>query len=901
MAFSAAQVFYIDPSLVASSPTVDLDRIDLYFKSKPQATNNKSGINNPGVNIYIVPTSNTIPQLPALALNAVRSARQDYNSVVVSNDASLVTTFRFDPPVLCSTGQNYAFILAYDGDEDFQPWLDTAGEVLIGTQTISTGAPSTTGVGPYFSFISAPPVSGGNNTSNSTMVSVGTPATTPVNANGVYTSAAWSPKIGTSMKFNVFCARYTVQGNANLTSFVDPLTIANAQIFSTVGTSKTANGEFQFQIPQDRFEYLAYDRINSTITNIAVGERVFPILPQYPPGQAAKVTLNCVAGNTTIVASGNVNFNNFITITPVQPEYIIIFSNNHFGNGASAYQVRQVTGVLSNTSIIVDTPLTISNATATFWRAPIAVVDQFKTAKFFGNTQDVVIAKSSTANSTIRFTSYSVNSVSVAAGGTGYNNTDILTITGHVFLANKILAAYNANATISTNSSGGITALYLANVGANFANIANVSYSIANSIGGSSAGSGANLTISIGTNLQTEFAGFNGFGGNFANAHPIHIDIGQVMPAVLVSNPAGTFYQATLRFPYYEVNDNTTPTGTMVYCDPDGGWDTLNIINGSTHYPYEFGKVRVLPSWSGELFIPYANGSPSGGLGGTTNNLVLGLTSNASVITITSASNNDFTAATMVPTGSKITFSRYIINNDYTAENTNYGNAWAKGIEAKFNLAANVLSEDLRVYATCYQPANTQVLCFAKIYNTNDNDAFDTKDWTMMQLVSGQNVVSSSTKLGDVYELQWGFQQYPNVAFQITGSVITTNGSTTISGANTNFSNLVSGDVVVIQNNLFPNSYMVSVVNTVTNSTSLTITKPVANLNLVGSGFIMSKVAYPFQAFNNYLNDNVVRYYSSTKTENDGFNACAIKLVMLAANGLSVPLINDLRAIAVSA
>jgi hypothetical protein len=35
-------------------------------------------------------------------------------------------------------------------------------------------------------------------------------------------------------------------------------------------------------------------------------------------------------------------------------------------------------------------------------------------------------------------------------------------------------------------------------------------------------------------------------------------------------------------------------------------------------------------------------------------------------------------------------------------------------------------------------------------------------------------------------------------------------------------------------------------------------------------------------------------------TENDGFNAAQIKLVMTSANGLMVPLIADLRAVAVS-
>lgn len=903
MAFSVAQVFYIDPSLVASSPTIAIDRIDLFFKSKPQGSNNKSGINNPGVQVFLTSVANNIPQLPTDSLSSLRWSRVAWTDINISNDASLATTFRFDPPASFPTGKNAAFVLQYDGEEDFVPWTDVAGDLLVSTSTISTGAKSTA-IGPYYSFLSAVPSSQSlNNTSNSNIVAIGSTSNTSGSnlPNSNYTASAWTAKVGTCLKFNVYAARYTVNGNTSLASFTNPATPANSQIQSSTTTTTTANGETQFLLPQDRYEYLAYDRINSSVSNIMAGERVFPILPLYPPGQATKVTLNCVAGANTITATGNINFSTLLSISANQPENLIIVSANALGANADIVNVRQVTAILSNTQIAIDQPLTFSNAVANFWRAPIATVDQFKSSRFFGNTQDVVICKSSTANSSMKFERACVNSIAIVAGGSGYANTDWVNITGHDFIAAKILGSHNANAMLSTNSTGGITNLYLANVGHGFSNIANVSYTIANSTGGTSTGTSANLTISIGTNLKGEFLGFSGKGGNFANVRPINIEVGQVMPALLISNPPGTFYNASIRFPYYSVDDPVTPSGKMTYCDVDGAWDILNIETFSVHQPFEFNKRRVLPSWSNELFTPYANGTSSQGFGGTSNATQQALTSNASVITITMVSNNDFAAATAVPTGTKITYSRYIINNDYTAENTNYGNAWARGIETKFNLASNTLAEDLLVYATVYKPANTDVLAFAKVYNTHDNDAFDTKDWTMLQLRAGNNIVSSPTNLNDTYELTWGFQQYPNVAFQCSGTVTTTNGSKTLTGSNTNFSNLVSGDAVLIQNGLFPNLYMVAVANVITNATSMTISKPISNLNLVGSGFTVSKLSFKFQAFNNGLNDNVVRYYSSTLGENDGFNACAIKLVMLSANGLIVPLISDLRAVAVSA
>lgn len=899
--FDGAQVFYIDPALVKRSTSVGIDRIDLYFKSKPQATNNKSGITNPGVNMFITTTANNVPVLPTVT-SQVRHSRVDYVDVNVSNNASIRTTFRFDPPVPFPSDQTAAFIVQYDGSEDFVLWSDVSGQYLVGTTTVSTGA-SGRYIGGYFSFLSDVPVTSGTNTSNSNMVSLGTADSSgQTYANTTYAAAAWSPKVGTVLKFDVYVARYSVNGDGNLSAYTNTASPSSAQIHVSTGVTTTGNGEVQFLIPQDRYEYLAYDRINSSIQNISPGERVFPVLPFYPPGQGTKVTLNCVAGSNTVVATGNVNWSALLVITANQPENIIITSQNHLGANADIVNVRQVTAILSNTQIQLDQPLNFTNAVALFFRAPLAKVDQFKRARFFGNDQDVVICKGSTANASLRFDGHAVSAIAIANGGTGYANTDWVKVTGHTFIANKILAPHNANANILTNANGTITAVYLSNVGSGFSNAANVSYIVANTAGSNSAGSGANLTITVGTNIKGEFLGFSGLGGNFANVRPINIEIGEVMPALLVSNPSGTFYNANIRFPYYSVDDAATPLGKAYYCDADNQWDVLNIESMNIHEPFEFSKRRVLPSWSNELYTPYANGTSSMGFGGTSNAIQQALTSNASVISLTTVSNNDFVAITAVPSGSKITYSRYIINNDYTNENTNYGNAWARGIETKFNLANNALAEDLLVYATVYKPANTDVLAFARVYNTHDNDSFDTKDWTMLQLRAGNNIVSSPTNLQDTYELTWGLQQYPNVAFLCTGTVTTTNGSKVLTGSNTTFSsNLVAGDLVLIQNGLFPNLYMVAVANVVTNATSMTINKPIANLNLVGSGFTVSKLAYKYQAFNNGLNDNVVRYYSSTMTENDGFNACQIKLIMTSANGLVVPLIADLRAVAVSA
>lgn len=67
--------------------------------------------------------------------------------------------------------------------------------------------------------------------------------------------------------------------------------------------------------------------------------------------------------------------------------------------------------------------------------------------------------------------------------GTGYSNTDQLKVSG---------GAVNAVAVVTTNTTGGITAITVSNPGSGFTN--NGVISVSNSTGGNSAGSNATFT-----------------------------------------------------------------------------------------------------------------------------------------------------------------------------------------------------------------------------------------------------------------------------------------------------------------------------------------------------------------------------------------------------------------------
>jgi len=75
---------------------------------------------------------------------------------------------------------------------------------------------------------------------------------------------------------------------------------------------------------------------------------------------------------------------------------------------------------------------------------------------------------------------------------------------------------------------------------------------------------------------------------------------------------------------------------------------------------------------------------------------------------------------------------------------------------------------------------------------------------------------------------------------------------------------------------------------------------PITNNNLLGVSLKIDKLEYKHQAFNNIMNDNVVRYYNSSMMEFDAYNNMQVKVVMLSSVPNKIPRIDDIRAVRVS-
>lgn len=249
------------------------------------------------------------------------------------------------------------------------------------------------------------------------------------------------------------------------------------------------------------------------------------------------------------------------------------------------------------------------------------------------------------------------------------------------------------------------------------------------------------------------------------------------------------------------------------------------------------------------------------------------------------------------------------INNDSSNEHTSFGSARSKYISQKFGLTQEQLAEDMRVYLTAYRPSGTEIEVYAKMHNPADPDDFENKDWTKLELVSlAQNTqFSDPTNKGDTINLEFAIPQY-FTGTTANGTFTVTSSSRIITGTSgTVNTNIAVGNLVRVYNPLIPDNYFISTV-TASNTTTFTVvsdsvnSNTVANSSLVGTGMLVDVIStYAKSAFVDNQNFNIVRYHNSNGVPFIGYQTFAIKIVMLSENEYTIPIVYDMRALALSA
>ena len=250
-----------------------------------------------------------------------------------------------------------------------------------------------------------------------------------------------------------------------------------------------------------------------------------------------------------------------------------------------------------------------------------------------------------------------------------------------------------------------------------------------------------------------------------------------------------------------------------------------------------------------------------------------------------------------------ISSTQWVINNDSTNEHTAYGNSASKHISRMLTFGEGNAAEDIRVIYNSYRPPGTDVLCFAKIINSEDPEPIGDKSWTKLELKSA-NEFSVTNQYDDFREYEFGFPSFPPTDRTLVGTANTALANSTVNGAGTTFtSDLADGDVIRIYDPLFPDeNYGIFSIASVDSDTAITLSTPVSNNNIVAdAGLKIDKLTTPNTAFNNKENLNIVRYFGSTGEIYDTYSGVVIKTVMLSTSSVTVPKINDYRVIGVSA
>lgn len=558
-----------------------------------------------------------------------------------------------------------------------------------------------------------------------------------------------------------------------------------------------------------------------------------------------------VQGNGTRFTR-DLEFGSMIVITDGIPSN----ANGYIANTC----IRKVRHLANDTLLILESPPTFTANAAYYKVTPVGFMESA-----FQNPDTLVLIDSN-ADEDLHFVANAVNYINFT-GGSGYSNTDYIIFSGAG-------AKRNGRASITTNSTGGIVSLNIVNTGYGFTSspVATV-YNINNSL---SSGAGATFNVTIGGQIKAEL-----YGAKADITQVVSYPVNNFIPNLQFNIKGGTISNNNINFSFltnnqYDLTDN----------------NFVPIITGQSVDITTYDSIIMSKS------LEVLNRT----------NLVRSTSEGkSSLIKFRLTADNKYDTPELHEELASIFAFNNEINNDANNEHTNFGNAIARHISKKITFDKDRYAEDIRVITTAYRPEGTDIKIFAKIHNSKDEEAFDDKNWTELEIKDasfGGRLYSSRANKKDYVELTYGFKQYPDFTTTLTGDafVYSATGNTTVTGVGTSFNTqLANGDVIVIYDEEFPNTnYGVAVVANTPTATAFEINKAFSNLSLESATLKIGKADKPYMAFNDMMSDNVATYYSTGLNEFTTYDTFAVKVVMISNSSYVVPRLNDIRAIGVS-
>lgn len=270
---------------------------------------------------------------------------------------------------------------------------------------------------------------------------------------------------------------------------------------------------------------------------------------------------------------------------------------------------------------------------------------------------------------------------------------------------------------------------------------------------------------------------------------------------------------------------------------------------------------------------------------------------------LTFTTTNDYASPCVKEEDLDVFMERYAINNSDTNEYAGVGNAQSRYVSKTINLSKDQLAEDLKVYVTAYKPDGTDIKVYARFRNSTDTESLEVKDWTELTLESDPQS-SSPTNMNDLIEMAFTVPTFSTDATAASGTFTATAGLAYVTGTSGAVStDIPSSSLIHMYSPTLPAVYFVDGVVS-SNSTTFTIatgSSKFANASLVGTGFKVNKINRKNSAFLDIQVKNIITYFNTSMAKFQGYDSFAIKLVLLSSDGVRIPMVNDVRAVAVSA
>lgn len=240
------------------------------------------------------------------------------------------------------------------------------------------------------------------------------------------------------------------------------------------------------------------------------------------------------------------------------------------------------------------------------------------------------------------------------------------------------------------------------------------------------------------------------------------------------------------------------------------------------------------------------------------------------------------------------------INNLTTNEESGNGLSLARYVSKTVVLPTDQKAEDLKLYANAFRPYGTDIVAYIKFRNSEDPETVDVRSWTQMTISSANTTYSNPANLSDIVELAFDTPAYGQGTLQ-SGQFTTSSACNVILGTSgTVNTGIAVGNLVRLYSPILPTTYFIDTV-TAANTSTFTVSTAVSNASLLSTGLLVDVITNPKGAFLDNQNYNVLTYYNNAAAKFQTYDNFVVKLVMTSTDGVVIPFIDDVRAIAVSA